>query len=36
LSDLPHLTPVFARFLGAVPHELRWLVVYDRISAFSA
>ena len=32
LSDLPHLNPVFVCFLGAVPHGLRWLVVYDRIS----
>ena len=32
LSDLPHRNPVFACFLGAAPHGLRWLAVYDRIS----
>jgi len=33
MSDLPHRNPVSARFLGAVPHNLRWLTIYDRISA---
>jgi hypothetical protein len=32
LSDLPHWNPVFACFLGAVPHGLRWLAIYDRMS----